>query len=622
MAVNMANLCPPPFYDARLYPNSQGFVDGRLCQKIADGVSCCLPCPVADWVYPDSFRTISTVANWTAALSALCCLYLLLSWALLPVDKTHRHYLSICLTGAVFLMNMGFVVPLAARPAQCYDRITPHGMRTSSVCGASGALIILGGWSGVMWAFLRSLSLHLQICWQVGVGRPFMYFAQAAGWGVPLIGIVLALVFSGVSFRFGTICHINHENSLADLWVPLIIFAGITVITTFATFGYCVKVYLASLADSSASTEGSGLPSYTNSIRTMTPRQAYRRVKRVIALQWRGIAIVLIIAADVIFFSVVFVFQDNIVESVTEDPKIAESWVLCLIGSSGDKNKCLKEASKFVVSQATIASVLLLLGLNGIWLMFLLGRRSMLVGWVDLFKSLLGRGDAKKKEFVSVDARLDTKADSRSYEMLSRENSTVVTPASAVHHPPTDRKTAAYHEQTATRYHTPSRSFSAPRSPIQRSWDVQQTFASPRGPHSPPPPPPTPPPPPSQPRSPQSPRSPRSPRSPQLGFETATRTDQTRVWYEPIGYGDELMKNARKRNELRDRYNIIGLGMEAAGIMTCIPVGVIRGVCDYGDEHKNKQWQPYAAAMAAAYAKAVLARTSPKVVVRIEGQVI
>lgn len=24
MAVNMANICPPPFFDARLYPNSGG----------------------------------------------------------------------------------------------------------------------------------------------------------------------------------------------------------------------------------------------------------------------------------------------------------------------------------------------------------------------------------------------------------------------------------------------------------------------------------------------------------------------------------------------------------------------------------------------------------------------
>lgn len=88
-------------------------------------------------------------------------------------------------------------------------------------------------------------------------------------------------------------------------------------------------------------------------------------------------------------------------------------------------------------------------------------------------------------------------------------------------------------------------------------------------------------------------------------------SSRTHVWYGPIGSGDKLMKNARKRNELRDKYNIIGLEMEAAGTMDFIHVGVIRGVCDYGDEHKNKQWQPFAAAMAAAYAKAVLARIPP-----------
>ncbi|SCO54573.1 related to calcium-independent phospholipase A2 [Fusarium fujikuroi] len=81
---------------------------------------------------------------------------------------------------------------------------------------------------------------------------------------------------------------------------------------------------------------------------------------------------------------------------------------------------------------------------------------------------------------------------------------------------------------------------------------------------------------------------------------------RTRVWYGPIGSGDKLLKNAQKRNELRDKYGIIGLEMEAAGTMNRIPVGVIRGVCDYGDRHKNKNWQPYAAAMAASYARALL----------------
>jgi nucleoside phosphorylase len=97
-------------------------------------------------------------------------------------------------------------------------------------------------------------------------------------------------------------------------------------------------------------------------------------------------------------------------------------------------------------------------------------------------------------------------------------------------------------------------------------------------------------------------------------MERERRTDskRSRVWYGPIGSGEKLIKNARKRNELRDKHNVIGLEMEAAGTMNFIPVGVVRGVCDYGDEHKNKEWQPYAAATAAAYAKAILHEIPPK----------
>ena len=49
------------------------------------------------------------------------------------------------------------------------------------------------------------------------------------------------------------------------------------------------------------------------------------------------------------------------------------------------------------------------------------------------------------------------------------------------------------------------------------------------------------------------------------------------------------MKNTRKQNKLRDRYNVIGLEIEAAGTMNHIPVSVIRGVYNYRDKHKNKK---------------------------------
>jgi nucleoside phosphorylase len=90
-------------------------------------------------------------------------------------------------------------------------------------------------------------------------------------------------------------------------------------------------------------------------------------------------------------------------------------------------------------------------------------------------------------------------------------------------------------------------------------------------------------------------------------------TERVRVWYGPLGSGEELLNAGSKRNELRDKYGVIGLNMRAGGVlMRSIPVVIIRGVCGYGDEHKYPEWQLYAAAMAAAYAKAVLSETLPK----------
>ena len=238
-------------------------------------------------------------------------------------------------------------------------------MVSSRTCALSGAFLLAGGWTGVVWVFLRAVALHLQICWQVVIAKPFMWGALAVGWGIPAIGLTIALVFSGVSFRFGDTCHINHTNSLADFWIPLLVFAGITVIIQFATFGYCIKVYLVSLADDSTTTNSSGLPSYTTSLRgTISPRQAYLRVRRVIELQWRGIAIVLLIIADVIFFSVIFVFMDDIETNMQENPQKAMDWIACLIETKGDKSACLGLADKLIVNEATVMAVLILLSVS------------------------------------------------------------------------------------------------------------------------------------------------------------------------------------------------------------------------------------------------------------------
>lgn len=79
---------------------------------------------MTNWIYPDSFNTMTIVANWVAAVSTICCVYLLASWAALPVDKTNRHYLSVCLTLGVMLMNVGLCVYSRYR-GLVFDILTP-----------------------------------------------------------------------------------------------------------------------------------------------------------------------------------------------------------------------------------------------------------------------------------------------------------------------------------------------------------------------------------------------------------------------------------------------------------------------------------------------------------------
>ncbi|QKX64098.1 uncharacterized protein TRUGW13939_11271 [Talaromyces rugulosus] len=82
---------------------------------------------------------------------------------------------------------------------------------------------------------------------------------------------------------------------------------------------------------------------------------------------------------------------------------------------------------------------------------------------------------------------------------------------------------------------------------------------------------------------------------------------EIRIHYSTILSGDLVMKSAEKRDEISAKHgNALCFEMEAAGLMDAFPCLVIRGICDYADSHKSKEWQKYAAATAAAYAREIL----------------
>ncbi|KAH8649513.1 nucleoside phosphorylase domain-containing protein [Tricladium varicosporioides] len=73
-----------------------------------------------------------------------------------------------------------------------------------------------------------------------------------------------------------------------------------------------------------------------------------------------------------------------------------------------------------------------------------------------------------------------------------------------------------------------------------------------------------------------------------------------------IASADTVMKSGEHRDEVAAREKVIGFEMEGAGVWDKFSCVVIKGVCDYADSHKNKKWQGYATATAAACMKAFL----------------
>ncbi|CAG8006604.1 unnamed protein product [Penicillium salamii] len=93
-----------------------------------------------------------------------------------------------------------------------------------------------------------------------------------------------------------------------------------------------------------------------------------------------------------------------------------------------------------------------------------------------------------------------------------------------------------------------------------------------------------------------------------LRSERTDDEDNPAIHYGLIASGNQLMKDALIRDRLAAEKDVLCFEMEAAGLMNDFPCLVIRGICDYSDSHKSKEWQGYAAMTAAAYTKDLLYR--------------
>ena len=94
-------------------------------------------------------------------------------------------------------------------------------------------------------------------------------------------------------------------------------------------------------------------------------------------------------------------------------------------------------------------------------------------------------------------------------------------------------------------------------------------------------------------------------------LDTHRREGQPTIHFGRIASANILLKSPSVRDFLREHFDVMAIEMEGSGIadsawMTGNGYLLVRGISDYADPGKRDLWQPYAAAAAAAYARALI----------------
>jgi hypothetical protein len=316
----------------------------------------------------------------------ILCGFLLLSYLVLPVAATRRSFLNIALLAGIMIMELGFIVPLAQKPNRCFDAVTPNDMNSSTSCAATGGLVVFGGMLTVCWIVVRSVFMHLQICWDIVPGRVAIIAANVAAWSVTIALTAAVLAKVGVSYRFGGYCHVN-VGSTSTYWGWMIGFGGVALLLQAATFIYCAKVYLTAAMHGRQPASGSNTG--TLSVKSASSKRqawtAVRRLKQVLLLQWRSLAIVALAIFFIAFVCIIFIFQvDAYTMSAFANPNKVIPWVLCIL-QQRDTDKCLPLIQKLILPQAM--AVLYVIAFVGIEAFVLLFKPDIFAAWWRFLKS-------------------------------------------------------------------------------------------------------------------------------------------------------------------------------------------------------------------------------------------
>lgn len=95
--------------------------------------------------------------------------------------------------------------------------------------------------------------------------------------------------------------------------------------------------------------------------------------------------------------------------------------------------------------------------------------------------------------------------------------------------------------------------------------------------------------------------------SARMSQQKRPRSDnQPHIFYGTIASGEKAITDTNTRDRFAREYGILCCETQAAGVVDLLPCLVVCGVSSYADSHPSRQWEGYAATVAAAYAKEIV----------------
>jgi len=149
-----------------------------------------------------------------------------------------------------------------------------------------------------------------------------------------------------------------------------------------------LKVYLQKYRDEGRNNPQESLPaSLTPSDSTSRRRRdVYKRITKVLQLQWRALTIAILVLIIIVLLSVVFILVDSETLAAAHDAELILPWEICLVRTAGDAAACLKYVHGLAPNEALLIATLVILSLTGVAAYLVLNPLAVLSAWKDFLQ--------------------------------------------------------------------------------------------------------------------------------------------------------------------------------------------------------------------------------------------